>query len=688
MPRQPLLHDLLTALSAPTQAWSAPDGQIRPQGAQGVFHGDVRVVSRAELTVSGEEPEVIAVRADGAGAVNVVALARGIDTGGADPTVRVNRRRVVTAGTMTERVELTAATEAPVDGRILLTLGADFAAMDLVKVGERGEPQPATRNGEELRWSVAGVEAIVAAPGAVVDTTNPAAPTLAWDVHVEPGVVSTLEWSLTVSDPSSVVGPPPEEAAPWDQVTVRSGDSRLAALVDQSLADLGSLRMSTRATPEDTFLAAGAPWFFTLFGRDSIWAARMTLPLGTDLAAGTLRTLARFQGTEVDVSTAEQPGKIVHEIRRAGQDLDGGTHLPPTYYGTIDATPLWISLLHDAWRWGMDRAEVEALAPNLQAALRWMADYGDADGDGFLEYIDTSGHGLANQGWKDSHDSIQWKDGRLAEGTIALCEVQGYAYEAALKGAVLLDELGLPGAAEWRAWAERLAERFRAQFWVSDDDGAYPAIALDGDKRPVDGVASNMGHLLGSGLLTAEEERAVVDRLRSARMSSGYGMRTLAHGSGGYWALRYHGGTVWPHDTAIVIHAMTRAGFRAEAATLSRSLVEAAPHFDYRLPELYAGDALGTVPGAVPYPAACRPQAWSAASAVVILQALLGLDADVPGGTLRLSPELGDQGFLEVSGLRLAGHDLAVAVAADGAVEVTTTAPVTVTTPAEETRIA
>jgi len=679
MPRQPLLHDLLTALAAPTQAWSAPDGQIRPSGAQGVFHGDVRVVSRAELTISGEEPEVISVRTDGPGVVNVVALARGIDPGGADPTVRTDRRRMVKPGWMSERIVVTSATAGAVAGEVRVTLAADFASMDLVKTGEGRDPLPATETAVGvLGWSQDGVEATVHAPGATLDLSDPTAPVLTWDIHVEPGVACTLEWWVDVVDPGGVVGPAPASTTPWHRLTVRSGDTRLANLVRQSLDDLGALRMSTTTTPNETFLAAGAPWFFTLFGRDSIWAARMLLPLGTGLAAGTLRTLAAFQGTKEDVATAEQPGKILHELRRTTQNVDATTTLPPTYYGTIDATPLWICLLHDAWRWGMDRGEVEALAPNLQAALRWMADYGDADGDGFLEYIDTSGHGLANQGWKDSHDSIQWKSGRLAEGTIALCEVQGYAHEAALKGAALLDELGLPGGEEWRTWAARLAERFRERFWVHDDDGAYPAIALDGEKRPVDGVASNMGHLLGSGLLDAEEERAVVERLRSAAMSSGYGMRTLAHGSGGYWALRYHGGSVWPHDTAIVMHAMSRAGFHAEAAELAQALIEAAPHFDYRLPELYAGDAIGTVPATVPYPAACRPQAWSAASAVVVLSTLLGLDADVPGGTLTVAPSLADQRYLEVHGLRVADHELAVSVQQDGTTTVDTAAPLTV----------
>lgn len=678
MARQPLLHDLLVALSAPTQAWSAPDGQIRPRGAQGIFHGDVRALSRVELTVDGEEPEVISAGPDGPGAVRVVALARGIDGEGADPTTRLERRRSVTPGVVAEEITLSCATAEPVTGTVRVVLGADLAPMDVVKAGGSRQPLAATADAAGARWTDGQLAVLVAGDGATVDLTDPATPTLTWSVTADPGGAQTLRWRAEVADPGAVVGPPPGAEPLWSTPTVDAGDVRLAELLDRSLEDLAGLRMSAAFAPGETFLAAGAPWFFTLFGRDSLWAARMLLPLGTELAGGTLRTLAAVQGTKVDVMTAEQPGKIVHEIRRATQDLDDGTQLPPTYYGTIDATPLWVCLLHDAWRWGMPEGEVEALLPAMERALGWMAEYGDADGDGFLEYIDASGHGLANQGWKDSSDSVQWRDGSLAEGTIALCEVQGYAYEAAVAGAALLEAFGRPGAPEWRAWAERLARRFREAFWVSDTDGAYPAIALDGTKRPVDGVSSNMGHLLGTGLLTHDEEERVARRLVSPAMASGYGLRTLAEGSGGYWPLRYHGGTVWPHDTAITVQALSRAGFGAEAAALAGGLLAAAPSVGYRLPELFSGDGLGSVPAVVPYPASCRPQAWSAASAVVVLSTALGLSADVPHGQLVVAPALGHLGHLRAWGLRVADRSLDVAVGPDGEVTTSTDAPVEV----------
>ncbi|WP_307844893.1 amylo-alpha-1,6-glucosidase [Actinotalea solisilvae] len=521
-----------------------------------------------------------------------------------------------------------------------------------------------------LVWSDPTATVTVTAPAAEVDRGDPARPVLRWVLDVEPGRPVSVTWRAATTQGADAVVLPPVGAAPWSVPDVRSDDPRLAALLARSLDDLDGLRLRARFAPEDTFLAAGAPWFFTLFGRDSLWAARMLLPLGTELAAGTLRTLAARQGAVVDPLTAEQPGKILHEVRSRELPLgEDGRVLPPLYYGTIDATPLWVCLLHDAWRWGMPTDEVEALLPAAERALAWMVEHGDADGDGFLEYRDEGGHGLANQGWKDSGDSVQWRDGRLADGPIALCEVQAYAHEAALGGAALLDAFGRPGAERWRAWAARLAEQFRDQFWVADDDGPYPAIALDAAKRPVDSLTSNIGHLLGTGLLTSAEEAVVARRLGSAALDSGYGLRTMSTHEAGYWPLKYHGGAVWTHDTAIVAQGLVRAGHADVAARLVAGLLAAAGEVGFRLPELHGGDARGAVPALVPYPAACRPQAWAAASSVALVGALLGLEVDVPAGSVRVRPAAPSVvGALEVAGLRVPGGTLDVALAADGTV--------------------
>ncbi|CAH0271963.1 hypothetical protein SRABI128_03417 [Microbacterium sp. Bi128] len=269
---------------------------------------------------------------------------------------------------------------------------------------------------------------------------------------------------------------------------------------------------------------------------------------------------------------------------------------------------------------------MRALLPALRAALGWIRESGDSDGDGFLDYIDRLGTGLANQGWKDSGDSIQWRDGTLADGPIALCEVQGYAYEAALAGADLLDAFGddrdAADATFWRGWAADLRERFASAYWIETPEGRYPAVALDREKRPVDTLTSNIGHLLGTGILDAADEAHVAALLRGESMSSGYGIRTMSTGAAGYWPLSYHGGSVWVHDTAIAVHGMLRAGLTEDARAVVAELLDAAEGFAYRVPELHSGDPRAASSAPTPYPAACRPQAWSAAAAVVCLTAL------------------------------------------------------------------
>jgi glycogen debranching enzyme len=383
----------------------------------------------------------------------------------------------------------------------------------------------------------------------------------------------------------------------------------------------------------------------------------MLIPVDPGLAAGTLRALAAWQGTKVDKNTAEQPGKIPHELRTSEMDYGNGLVLPAAYYGTHDATQLWIITLHKAWRWGMPAEEVRDLLPALRMALTWMSDYGDPDGDGFLEYIDESGHGLANQGWKDSADSVQWPDGTIAVAPIALCEVQAYAYSAAIKGAEILEAFGEDGAIHWRDWAATLKERFCTSFWI---DG-YPAIALDAAKHPVAGPASNLGHLLGTGLLDPDEEQQVADVLATPELDSGLGLRTLSKAMTGFNPLGYHTGSIWPHDTAMAIEGLYASRSSTTASSYVEGLLKAAESFDYRLPELYGGRGLEAETTPTPYPSSCRPQAWAAASAIAVLVAALGIRPDVPNNTLTITPadHLPWQ-HLKLTGLTLAGTPLAV----------------------------
>lgn len=685
---QPSLHEVLTALRAPTVALSSRDGQIRDRGAEGVFHADVRVLARAVLTVAGAEPEHLAGAVRGASTIWSAGLCRLAGDEGPDPTIRVDRVRTVEPGRVGETIALVSTARLDQLLRVEITVAADLFGIAEVKAGNAGAAVPVTPDGAgALSWSGQDVSVTVRAAGAQA-VGGPSGGMLGWDVELAAGSTVEVAWTLEVVDHGGAVRAGHGRPL-WSVPQVHSDDRRLEQVVQQGLDDLDGLRMATVTEPESEFLAAGSPWYFTLFGRDSIWAARLLLPLGTDIARGTLRTLAARQGTVVDPATGEAPGKILHELRRTATEVEGGhadsaLRLPPVYYGTVDATPLWILLLRDAWRAGMAAADVEPLLDACERALEWLATDGDPDGDGFLEYVDSTGSGLANQGWKDSADAVRFADGSRARPPIALCEVQAYAVAAALAGAELLDAFGRPGADRWRDFSANLTARFRRSFWVADADGAYPAIALDGEKRRVDTLTSNIGHLLATGILDAAETAEVVRRLTGPDLDSGFGLRTMSIREQAYSPLSYHCGSVWAHDTAIVALGMSRAGHGGAAAPFVEGLLAAGAAFDGRLPELYSGDARANplagapgVPVPVPYPASCRPQAWSAAAGVALLSVVLGLEIDVPAGTVTLRPlRPSPVGRLHVSGLAAGAALFDVEIDAAGTVLAPTAASV------------
>ncbi len=666
---QPMVHQLVVSVAAPTTVLSGADGQITHEGAQGLFHADVRALSRAEVWVDGRAPEPVADGPAGRGTHHFVSLLRHLGDRLPDPTVRLDRHRHLVPGRLGEVLRLTSTAGAEVTTRVQVVLAADFAGMEEVKLGMARMPVPPRRAGSTVLWGEGAVTVrLVELTPLPQVRIEPESVVLTWEITLAARTTVALHWTVEVTDVGAVVAAAPDTPW-WPAPDVSADDRRLQQLLQQSVDDLYGLRMVTVSQPADVFVAAGSPWYLTFFGRDSLWAARMMLPLGTELAAGTLRTLAARQGTLVDPRSQEQPGKILHELRRDEVHLAAvpGLRLPAQYYGTVDATPLWLLLLHDAWRWGLPADEIEPLLGHAVRALDWVVGAGDPDGDGFLEYVDSSGFGLTNQGWKDSGDSVRFGDGRIAEAPIALCEVQGYAYEAARGGADLLEAFGRSGTDRYRAWAAVLKTRFREQFWVDDGAGGYPAIALDGAKVRVDSLTSNAGHLLGTGLLDDAETARVVRLLTDARMDSGYGLRTMSSAAGGYSPLSYHCGSVWPHDTAVVVTAMARSGYATEAAALIDGLLSAGAAFDGRVPELYSGEPRGHLLRPVPYPAACRPQAWSAAASVALLEATLGLRPDVPGGVLRVAPARPSPvGRLRVEGLRLGDESVTVEVDATG----------------------
>jgi glycogen debranching enzyme len=624
---QPFLSDAVVALRAPTQVWSGRAGDLGAQAIDGVYHGDTRFVREAELTYgAGAEasiPEAISVGEVSASTVSFTALLRGIDDDQPDPKVRLERVRAVEPGVVREKLTVRSHLATPMSTSLRLRIMPDFAPLQEVKAGSSTSHSWAMdADSHRIRLFSDEKVLVLSAPDARVRSEDQSI-IVEWSVDCPPHSEWSTEWILQLHDPGLAVAPA-ASGSRWRALDVPArSDSRLRRWVDRALSDLDALRLALPGTPADEFLAAGAPWFFTLFGRDSLWSARLMLPVDPGIAASTLRVLARLQGTKADPQTAEEPGKILHELRAGELAMPGeGILLPPVYYGTVDATPLWVCLLAETAAAGMPEPEVRALVPALRAALGWIVT--SAGDDGFLDYVDETGRGLSNQGWKDSGDSIQWRDGTLARGPIALCEVQGYAYEAAVQGAALLESLDEDGAGPLREWAADLRRRFAERFWVTTPEGRYPAIALDRDGRPVDTLTSNIGHLLGTGILDPDQAREVARLLTGASMTSGFGVRTMSSEAAGYWPLSYHGGSVWAHDTAIAARGMAREGLHHEALVVVDGLLAAAEAFGFRMPELYSGDDRSTTPVPAPYPAACRPQAWSAAAAVTCREILSG----------------------------------------------------------------
>ena len=676
---QPWLHELAICVDGNGTALSAADGSMRGTGAEGFYVDDERVLSTFVVALG--EGDLVHVAGASAGSRSEFLLsARHLGDRGPDPTVEVHRRRRVEGASLTERIVVVSRAFAPVHARLEVVLASDGADIGVVKagaapgglldiavVGDRAATWQGDRTSTRVEFDVRPERLEVTPTGLVASH----ALTLEPEVPVVVEVVVTAE---RTADHHFTVQPGSPHVSWVEQVQVQAGDPRVGRLAAASLADLRSLLLTDPSAPDDVFAAAGTPWYLTLFGRDSIWSARMALPLGTELATGTLRTLARWQGRRFDVDSAEAPGKIPHELRRAAYvDSAVGFALPPVYYGTVDATALWITLLHDAWRWGMPEAEVCALLPALRAAAAWLTEVAAPDGDGLVKYVDQSGHGLVNQGWKDSGDSMRFRDGRVAEAPIALVEAQAYAVEAARAAAELLRVLGSGGdeglADSLVGWGDSLTARVRERYWVEADGGRYLAMALDVDGAPIDGVGSNMGHVLGTGVLDPAEAESVAGVLTGRTMLGRFGIGTLATDNGGYNPIGYHTGSVWVHDTAICALGLAREGHADLAADVVSRLVDLGEAFGYRLPELFA-DA-GPLGQPAPYPASCRPQAWSAASAVAILTVALGLAVDVPARTVTVRPAASMPfGPLTVRGLRVAGRPVSIEVDALGRVAV------------------
>ena len=449
----------------------------------------------------------------------------------------------------------------------------------------------------------------------------------------------------------------PSDINPWlaGAPKLVTDDEVLQEAYDQALVDLGALLMDDGSGR--SILAAGLPWFMAIFGRDSLISAYQTLLLGPRLAQDTLAILARYQATAVNDFRDAQPGKIPHEIRRG--ELSVLDQMPHSrYYGTADATPLFLVLLSEVYRWTGDLEFIKTLLPAARWALEWIDRYGDLDGDGFVEYERRTQHGLRNQGWKDSNDSIVFADGQLASGPIALCEVQGYVYDAKLRLAELLTLTGdEAGGAALRKAAEDLRRRFEDAFWMPEY-GFY-ALALDGRKRRVDSIVSNAGHCLWSGIVAPERAAQIAERLTAPDMFTGWGIRTMSSEMRAYNPISYHNGSVWPHDTCLAAAGLARYGFDREAGTILRGLIDATDHLPrHRLPEVFGGFARRRRGFPPAYPTANAPQAWATGAVVLAVRLLLG--AEPAGADLARRP-IPDASVLRLEGVAYRGRSLTLA---------------------------
>jgi glycogen debranching enzyme len=616
----------------------------------GFFASDTRFLSRFRLTVNGERPLLLSY-----GKVEYFSAAfylRNPLAGGLElDEVAITRERFVGDG-MQERIRVQNLTGRELNIQLVLEVGTDFADIFAVKQYDfaLGDPvratplpplAPAQFDAEEGQFVFdddspvrASTQLIFSHVGKADDSS------MRWDLTLEPRGRWDARMDVVASVDHERVAPRTaarrfgdelararDSLAAW-QLRVpqlRASWEDLGRGFSQSVADLAALRMRGGGAGMAKLPAAGMPWFMTVFGRDTIITCLQTLLFGPDLARGALEYLAELQATEDDPSIDAEPGKIVHELRRGKAALNWFR----AYYGTVDATPLYLILLSELWRWTDDAALVRSLRDPAKRALEWIDRWGDRDGDGFVEYERRTPTGLENQSWKDSWDSQRFSDGTLARTPIAPVEVQGYVYDAKVRMAEL-------ARAVWRdrELAERLEreaaelrERFDQAFWVPERGGYY-ALALDGDKRPVDSACSNIGHLLWSGIVPPERLDAVVDALMGADLWSGWGVRTMSAGDVGYNPISYHNGSVWPHDNSLVAAGLARQGRWPEAQRIVRRIVGVGRHFDHQLPEVFAGFQRAETSFPIAYPTAARPQAWAAGTPVLLLQVLLGLAPD------------------------------------------------------------
>jgi glycogen debranching enzyme len=644
------------------------DIEASPTEPTGLFSYDTRFLSKWLLTVDGKRLNVLSVD-DLQYFETRFFLVPGTGTIYVDAKLSVIRQRAVGGG-FHETLTILNHDDKVVDLTVRIEAACDFADMFEIKdaLEKKGKLYTRMEHGRLTygyeRETFHRQTTISSSATADVDEGG-----LTFAVHIDPHA----QWSTDLHVEPAMVGPGGEGLMPRHPDDVEARRDMLAELdkwvgsaprldcdweplqttYERSLVDLAALRFAPAiAGPTHSLPAAGLPWFMTMFGRDSIFTSLQALPFNADLAATTLRVLADWQGSRIDDFRDEDPGRILHELRYGELvAFEERPHSP--YYGNADATPLFVVLLDEYERWTGNTDLVRELETEARAALAWIDDYADLMSNGYISYerrnVET---GLENQCWKDSPDSIAYRDGRIPGFPRATCELQGYAYDAKMRGARLArlvwDDPAY--AAKLEAEAVDLKRRFNKDFWVAD--GKYFAVALDADGGQVDSLTSNIGHLLWSGIVDKPKAKAIVNHLMGPRLFSGWGVRTMAEGEGRYNPIGYHVGTVWPFDNSFIAWGLRRYGYKAEAARIAAGILDAATFFEGRLPEAFGGYERGLTKFPVQYPTACSPQAWSTGAPLLFLRTMLGLEP--VGDDLVIDPALpagiGHLELLDVAG--------------------------------------